>query len=186
MTPRSAAIPPGSWLFEMPLLHVTLHHAQAMVRLQVQAAHGFELRAAWLGRRPILADLRALKAPINGDGDVAPQLLTTALAPGNALYWQKSLKAWGVRLATVARKPLRFERVQGMGLVHLAPAFHHLAVCGAPQLGSITHAPASCRACILQALTPAPSSDSPAGRFHPYGRVQITDAELWALRESGH
>ena len=180
----SAPIPPGSWLFEMPLLHVTQNHVKAMVVLQDQAAHGFELRAAWLGRQPILINVWARTAPVNGASIIKRHPLMTSIAAGNELYWQKNLKSWGVRIATAARKPLRFERVQGMGLVHLAPAFHHLAVCGAHKLGRITDASASCRACILRALTPAPSTDSPAGQFHPYGRVQIRDAELWVLRET--
>ena len=183
--PKRAEIPPGSWLFELALLHVTQAQAQAMVRLQGQAPHGFELGAAWLGRQPILAQLWPRSAPVNGAPVLERPPLTTSLAPGDAPYWQKNLKSWGVRIATAARRPLRFERVQGMesNLVHLAPAFHHLAVCGAHQLGRITDTPANCRTCILQALTPAPRTDSPAGQFHPYGRVQITDDELWVLRQ---
>lgn len=184
-TPKHAEIPPGSWLFELALLHVTQAQAQAMVRLQGQAPHGFELGAAWLGRQPILAQLWPRSAPVNAAPVLERHLLATALGPGDAPYWQKNLKSWAVRIATAARKPLRFERVKDRDshLVHLAPAFHHLAVCGAHQLGRITDAPASCRTCILRALTPAPSSDSPVGQFHPHGRVQITDDELWVLRQ---
>jgi hypothetical protein len=65
--------------------------------------------------------------------------------------------------------------------VHIAPAFHHLAACGAHRLKEASENDVNCRECLLAALTPPASSCQP--EFHPYGRIYLRDSELFFLRD---
>lgn len=176
-----SGLPAGS-LLGISLLHITQAQAADVSQLESRTAHGLMIAAGWQRRLPVIEDITpaepSMTTLLSGDQDAARLVLN---CNGRAADAQKVLKAFGNRLASQARKPLRFERVVAHGLVHLAPSHHHLGACGAILDGSASAMAATCPGCILMALTPPPLDRS--CDFHPGGRVYVDDAELRSLRD---
>ena len=175
-----SGLPTGS-LLGSSLLHITQAQAADVSRLESRTAHGLLIAAGWQRRLPVIIELMPAEpfVPVVqqiGESDHA-QLLLNGCGTAAA---QRLLKAFGNRLAGRARKPLRFERVVRGGSVHLAPANHHLAVCGMQVDGVAVDVGATCPRCILLALTPPPMDCD--CEYHPGGHVHIDDAELRHLR----
>ena len=175
-----SSLPAGS-LLGISLLHVTQAQSANLSQLASRTDHGLKIAAGWQRRLPVIIDLMpadsSVSVPQVGDSD-HDHLLLSGWGTADV---QKLLKAFGNRLAGRARKPLRFERVIRGGSVHLAPANHHLAACGALVDGAATDTAATCPGCILLALTLPPMDRS--FDFHPGGRVYVDDAELRSLRD---
>ena len=175
-----SGLPTGS-LVGISLLHITQAQAADVSRLVSGTAHGLMIAAGWQRRLPVIIELMPAEPSVPvvqiGDSDHA-QLLLNGCGTAAA---QRLLKAFGNRLAGRARKPLRFDRVIRDGSVHLAPANHHLAVCGVQVDGVSVDKAATCPRCILIALTPRPIGCD--CEYHPGGRVHLDDAELRHLRD---
>ena len=175
-----SGLPTGS-LLGISLLHITQAQAANVSQLESRTAHGLLIAAGWQRRLPVIINLTPAEssAPVaqveDSDHD---QLLINGCGTAGA---QRLLKAFGNRLAGRARKPLRFERVIRGGSVHLAPANHHLAVCGMQVDGVAVDMGATCLSCILLALTPPPMDCD--CEYHPGGHVHLDDAELRHLRD---
>lgn len=168
-------------LLGISLLHVTQDQAAGVARLERQSSQGLLLAAGWQRRLPVITDIMPADAAwhaAKARGLATNQLLLIRCEGTSGA--QKLLKAFGNRLAALARKPLRFERVAACGLVHLAPAHHHLAACGLQLDGAAIPADATCPSCILLALTPPPTDRD--CDYHPGGRTYIEGAELRYLR----
>ena len=174
-------LPTGS-LLGISLLHITKAQAADVSQLEGRTAHGLSIAAGWRRRLPVIDDISPAEPSMT---TLLPSVQGTARlvlnCGGRAADAQKVLKAFGNRLASLARMPLRFERVVAHGLVHLAPSHHHLGACGTMLDGAASAMAATCPHCILMALTPPPMDRS--CDFHPGGRVYVDDAELRSLRD---
>lgn len=163
------------------LINVTLPQAGAIAKLLSLAPLGLRFLAGWSDRKPVITSITALAIPIDSTVRYDINGLAMEIGPENALHFQKYLKAFGNRVADAARKPLRFERVNLAGKVHLVPRFHHLAACGARCTKAATSEDVNCLSCILAAVTPA--SVNTKGEFRPFGHVYIRNTEITALRD---
>jgi len=175
-----SGLPTGS-LLGISLLHITHAQAANVSQLESRTAHGLLIAAGWQRRLPVIIELLPADSSVpvvriaDSDHD---QILLSGCGTAGA---KRLLKAFGNRLAGRARKPLRFDRVIRGGSVHLAPANHHLAVCGMQVDGVAVDMGATCPRCILLALTPPPMDCD--CEYHPGGHVHLDDAELRHLRD---
>lgn len=163
------------------LLNINKNQASAVEKLLSVAEHGVRISAGWDKRKPVINTIVALPPRSENSFESDPKSLILEPGQGDALYFQKVLKAFGNRVADAARKPLRFERGAGGGEVHLVPAFHHIATCGSQRVLNATDDDINCRSCILAALTPA--SGEKRDKFNPYGHVYLRDSEIGLLRD---
>lgn len=174
--------PSARSLLGLSLLHITQDQAAGVVLLDGLSPHGLLIKGGWQRRLPVIVDITQVESTlhvVSADLAAFDQLLLSRCR--TAWPAQKQLKAFGNRMAARARKPLRIERVAGRGLVHLAPANHHLAACGLLLDGAAIKSAATCPRCILLALTPPPLDRD--CDYHPGGRVYVSDAELRLLRD---
>ena len=145
-----SGLPAGS-LLGISLLHITQAQAADVSRLESGTAHGLMIAAGWQRRLPVIEDIAPAEPSmmtLPSHGQATAQLVLSC--GGRAAEAQKVLKAFGNRLASHARKPLRFERVMGHGLVHLAPSHHHLGACGTALDRAASSTAATCPGCAFQ------------------------------------
>lgn len=130
-----------------------------------------------------MAKIRPLETALGNVPSVQDvETLTLLVGPGDAAHIQRELRRFGHSVAMRYRRPVSFERVDSTSGVHIAARWHYLAVCGAAGLTDPVTDAVNCPACILAALTPTPGEKR--REYDPYGRFELRDAELLALRAS--
>jgi hypothetical protein len=168
---------------QISLLHVTRATGKRLEEMLERAPHGFRVVARWRHRMPCIQEITALPAPLEISSVIHDiDDFALLIGPGDAGHFQHELRRFGNRIAMLYRRPVGFERVESASGVHIAPRWHHLAVCGAAELVHSVHYDVTCPACIRAALTPPPGERQ--REYHPYGRFFVRDEELLNLRDS--
>jgi hypothetical protein len=162
------------------LLNVTQKQARAIRELLVISPQGIRVTACWINRKPAIDVISSLSPSLESSIDCIVSGSSIDIRPCDALKFQKTLKAFGNRIADAARKPLLFQRVHASGKVHFAPSFHHIAACGAHCVSHGSDDNVNCFPCLLAAVTP--SSSGSRGEYRPFGQILLRDAELFTLR----